>query len=508
MRLLIDNRDPDFILTPDWEAELQRALDQALQSEGISEDVEISLSFVDADEIHQLNRDYRGVDAETDVLSFPLHEAEEVADLKARQGLGLLGDIVINRQRVLSQAQEYGHPEREEAVYLAIHSLLHLLGYDHEIETDKRVMRAREEAIMEALGFDRPAPGEAGADSEPADAACEPADGAEPAAAGPEAGVADATDLTAEADSAAGGADLAPEADPAFHSGFVALLGRTNVGKSTFANALMEQKLCLTSSRVQATRNAIHLIYTDERMQLVLTDTPGIQNPRNALGKAMLKASLGALEGADLVLFITDTSPKPGPIDQAILDKLASLKGSKKILLLNKIDLISPEEVKALVDAYRAMAIFDQILPISALTGQGMGEVKEALYQLLPPGPLYYPEDMVTDRSERFVITEIIREKCLENLKEEIPYGIYVTIEDMKYREDRDLADIQATIHIEREAHKAIVIGREGRMLKKIGTQAREEIEDLIGCQANLKLWVKPDPGWRKKEGKVQDLGY
>lgn len=487
MILYIDNRDGDLDLPEGADQDLQALLGQALTYEGFDPSkCEISLSFVGGDEIHQLNRTYRGVDQETDVLSFPTYEKEDLEKFKGQDQALILGDIVINMDRVRDQAEENGHSNREEVAYLATHSLLHLLGYDHMEAGEKKEMRAHEEAILQGAGLEREGQTDFDLSGQVLDL--------------------DEEDL-GPAGLDGSYQDLGQVSDN-FHSGFCSLVGRTNVGKSTLSNALLGQKVSIISDRVQTTRNTIRVIYTDDRMQVVFLDTPGIQKPRNLLGKAMLKASLKSTDGADLVIFMTDNSPSPGPVDQKVLEKLAGMEGVKKLLVINKVDLIDREKREKLVQTYQALGIFDAILPISAKTGEGLDDLKETIYGLLPLGPLYYPEDMVTDRSERFIITEIIREKCLNNLRQEVPYGVYVEIEDMHYREDRNLADIYATIYVERPAHKGIIIGKQGAMLKKIGSQARKEIETLLGAQANLKLWVKQAPNWRKNSKQIKRFGY
>lgn len=294
-----------------------------------------------------------------------------------------------------------------------------------------------------------------------------------------------------------------------FHSGYCSVIGRPNVGKSTLLNALIGEKISIISDKAQTTRNSIQLIYTDERMQIIFLDTPGVQIPKNELGEAMLRVSRDALDGVDVCLFVTDPGDRIGPLDRKILEELHKLKGTPIILVLNKLDLLEgPEALDRLIGLYEEMELFEMIIPLSAKERQGTDRLLEAVYDLLPEGPQYFDEDAITDRPERFVVSELIREKCLRNLDDEIPHGIYVAVESMKQRPDTGLYDIHATIFVEKESHKGMVIGKGGQMLGRIGKQARLEVEKLLGSRVNLKLWVKVEKNWRKDKKKVKDLGY
>lgn len=454
MKLWVDCRDASMDWTEAEEARLRETLEKGLELEGVEGDPEISVSFVTGEEIRTLNATYRGMDRETDVLSFPVYEAEEIPERKRLGTLDVLGDIVINRERVRSQAEEYGHSEEREMLYLAVHSLLHLLGYDHEEEGDKRVMRAHEERIMRALGVTR---------------AEEPA---------------------------------------AFHSGYVAVIGRPNVGKSTLINHLLGEKLSIISNKPQTTRHKLQFIYTDQRMQAIFVDTPGVQIPKNELGETMLRLSREALEGVDVCLFLTDISSRIGPLDRRILDHLKTIHDIPLLMLLNKTDLASPEVVEAEKRRYEELDIFNVVLPFSAKKGEDLTPLLDRIYRALPEGPQYFPDDMVTDRSERFLITELIREKCLYHMQDEIPHGIHVGIDTMKLRPDGSLYDIYATIYCEKPSHKGMVIGKGGTKLGRIGREARKDIERLLDCHVNLKLWVKVDKDWRRNKKKVERLGF
>ncbi|WP_019132559.1 GTPase Era [Peptoniphilus obesi] len=294
-----------------------------------------------------------------------------------------------------------------------------------------------------------------------------------------------------------------------FKSGFVSVIGRPNVGKSTFLNALIGQKISAISDKAQTTRNIINIIYTEDDMQVVFLDTPGIQQPKNKLGDYMLKISESALNDVDAITYIVDCSPTIGKLDSYIIEKLQEVSANIPIILLiNKIDQIPKEGLLEIINMYNKIGIFKEIIPISALKNDGIKQYINSLRDYLKEGPQFYPEDMITDKSERFVVSEIIREKALRNLKEEVPHGIAVTIESMKERKNKDLTDISATIYVERAAHKKIVIGENGKMIKKIGIDSRKEIENLIDSKVNLKLWVKVNQKWRDEEKGLNKFGY
>lgn len=294
-----------------------------------------------------------------------------------------------------------------------------------------------------------------------------------------------------------------------FKSGFVSVIGRPNVGKSTFLNALIGQKISAISDKAQTTRNIINIIYTEDDMQVVFLDTPGIQQPKNKLGDYMLKISESALNDVDAITYIVDCSPTIGKLDSYIIEKLQEVSTNIPIILLiNKIDQIPKEGLLEIINMYNKIGIFKEIIPISALKNDGIKQYINSLRDYLKEGPQFYPEDMITDKSERFVVSEIIREKVLRNLKEEVPHGIAVTIESMKERKNKDLTDISATIYVERAAHKKIVIGENGKMIKKIGIDSRKEIENLIDSKVNLKLWVKVNQKWRDEEKGLNKFGY
>ncbi|WP_099203139.1 GTPase Era [Miniphocaeibacter massiliensis] len=292
-----------------------------------------------------------------------------------------------------------------------------------------------------------------------------------------------------------------------FKSGFITVLGRSNVGKSTFLNKIMGEKLSIISNKPQTTRNKIKLIYTNEKMQCVFLDTPGIQKPKNKLGEYMLKVSKESLNEVDVVTYIVDTSVNIGENEQYIIDFLKDIN-TPIILLINKVDIVSQEEIEKIKNMYEKLEIFKKIIPISALSGVGIDKYFSEIYEILPEGPMYYEEDDITDQPVKQIVSEIIREKTLNYLQDEIPHGINIVVESMKTRNNSNMYDIHATIVVEKKSHKGMVIGKNGQMIKKIGTGARKDIETFLDSNVNLKLWVKIDPDWRNKDTKLKEYGY
>ena len=289
-----------------------------------------------------------------------------------------------------------------------------------------------------------------------------------------------------------------------YHSGFVTIVGRPNVGKSSLMNRMIGEKVAIVSSRPQTTRSRIMGVLSGEDHQIVFLDTPGIHDPRTKLGEYMMRSVREAMEGTDAVLVILDVTH----ITPDDLKIAAEMKGKKNpaVLALNKIDLVSPENVLA-ATARAAEAGYDEIVPVSAKTGNGVSDLVDCLRKHLPEGPRYFPEDMITDQPERILCAEIIREKALRHLRDEVPHGIGVEIMKIETLSDR-LTEINATVYCERDAHKGIIIGRHGAMLQTIGSEARADIERLLDTHVNLKLWVKIRPDWRNNASDLRNLGY
>ena len=291
-------------------------------------------------------------------------------------------------------------------------------------------------------------------------------------------------------------------------SGFVALVGRPNVGKSTLMNHIIGQKIAITSKKPQTTRNRIQTVYTGDEGQIVFVDTPGIHKAKNKLGDYMVNVAKSCLREVDLILWLVEPTDYIGEGERQIIEQLKTTK-LPVILVMNKIDTVKRDELLLFMDTYRREMEFAEIVPVSAMSGDNVDELIKVIYQYLPYGPYYFDEDTVTDQPMRQIVSELIREKALRNLEKEIPHGIAVVIDRMKYRKSGSgIYDIDATIICERDSHKGIIIGKNGAMLKTIGSQARPEMEDMLECKVNLKLWVKVKKDWRDSDYLIRNFGY
>ena len=293
-----------------------------------------------------------------------------------------------------------------------------------------------------------------------------------------------------------------------FKSGFVTLIGRPNVGKSTLMNHLIGQKIAITSNKPQTTRNRIQTVYTDEeRGQIIFLDTPGIHKAKNKLGEYMVNVAERTLSEVDVVLWLVEPTDFIGKGEQHIAAQLKKAK-VPVILIMNKIDMVDKKDIPRFLDGYRELCDFADMIPVCALRGVNMVKVIRAIFKYLPYGPKFYDDDTVTDQPQRQIAAELIREKALRCLEEEIPHGIAVSIEKMTERRDGMIMDIEATIICERDSHKGIIIGKGGTMLRKIGSQARKEIEKMLEMQVNLQLWVKVKKDWRDSDFMIKNFGY
>lgn len=288
-------------------------------------------------------------------------------------------------------------------------------------------------------------------------------------------------------------------------SGFVSIIGRPNVGKSTLMNQIIGQKVAITSNKPQTTRNRIQTVYTDDVMQIVFVDTPGIHKSKNKLGDYMVNAAKSTLNEADVILWLVEPTDYIGAGEKSIIENLKQVK-TPIILVINKIDTVKKEELLHIIDTYRKELQFAEVVPVSALKGNNTDTLLECIGKYLPYGPWFYDPDTLTDQPERQIVAELIREKVLRSIDEEIPHGVAVTIESMKY--GKKIVDIDATIICERDSHKGIIIGKGGAMLKKIGSMARPEIEDLLEMHVNLQLWVKVKKDWRDSDFLIKNFGY
>ena len=298
------------------------------------------------------------------------------------------------------------------------------------------------------------------------------------------------------------------EQNKGYKSGFVSIVGRPNVGKSTFLNRVIGQKIAIMSDKPQTTRNKVQGVLTQKDSQTIFIDTPGIHKPKHKLGEFMLKVSRNALKEVDIIMFMVNAEQEIGKGDEFIIDMLEGNK-TPVFLVINKIDQIHPDQLAGIIDSYKDKFNFAEIIPISALQGNNVDQLLTTIEKYLPEGPQYYPADQVTDHPERFIISEMIREKVLHLTREEIPHSIAVVIDKIKRDEENEnMIRVQATIMVERDSQKGIVIGKKGALLKQVGTEARKDIEMLLGSKVFLELWVKVQKDWRNKQTHLRDFGF
>lgn len=292
-----------------------------------------------------------------------------------------------------------------------------------------------------------------------------------------------------------------------FKSGFVALIGRPNVGKSTLLNQVIGQKVAIMSDKPQTTRNKIHGVYTTKNAQVIFVDTPGIHKPKHKLGEFLTKVAEKTLNEVDLILFVVNADEQIGGGDKYIIDRLKQV--SKPVfLVINKIDKVHPEQLLPLIESYRNEMEFSEVIPISAMHGNNIQSLLEQIINCLSEGPKYYPDDQLSDHPEHFIVAEMIREKVLQLTREEVPHSVAVTIEQMQRREGKNLIDVHATIVVERASQKGIIIGKNGTMLKEIGSRARRDIEKILGDKVFLELWVKVQEDWRNRSKLLKEFGF
>lgn len=290
-------------------------------------------------------------------------------------------------------------------------------------------------------------------------------------------------------------------------SGFISIIGRPNVGKSTFLNRVIGQKIAIMSDKPQTTRNKVQGVLTTNDAQYIFIDTPGIHKPKHKLGDFMMKVAQNTLKEVDVILFMVNAVEGYGRGEEFILEKFQSIR-TPIFLVINKIDQVHPDELLNIIESYKEKYNFSEIIPISALEGNNVENLLEQIKKYIPEGPQYYPADQVTDHPERFIVSELIREKALHLTREEIPHSLAVLIDKMERRDDKDVVHIMATIIVERDSQKGIVIGKQGKMLKEIGQRARLDIENLLGSKVFLELWVKVQKDWRNKMSQLRDFGF
>lgn len=435
---------------------------------GISNnDAEAETGIISSDEIRALNADRRGIDAVTDVLSFPalqsvalpFDKAAYPDDVNPETGCVMLGEVYICLERATEQAEEYGHSLSRELGFLAVHGLLHLLGYDHENEDNAAEMEGLQETILTSAGLAREAKDE----------------------------------------------DIVVAAEQ--HTGYIAILGRPNAGKSTLINSLVGEKVSIVSWKPQTTRNKILGVANDGNYQLIFVDTPGLHAPKNALGEFMMRSVTAALESVDAVIYVVDGEKGLSPEDKANITRYTGEGGKKVVVAVNKIDHITRERVGQILTDISSMQGLAAVVPVSALRGKNIVPLMDEVKKLIGIAPKLFPDEIYTDRSVRFLASEIIREKAFRLLDKEVPYGVGVAINEYK-ENDRGVTEIDASIIVQKAAHKPIILGKGGEMIKKISTYSRGDIEELIGGKVFLTLWVKVKEDWRDDLSVLNEIGY
>ena len=452
----------------------------------------VTLTFVTPDEIREVNSEQRGIDKETDCLSFPMFDMKEgsfseipsAGDYETDEdGNEVLcyGDILINLSAAKKQSEEYGHSFEREVIFLIGHSLLHLFGYDHIDPEDEKVMIAKQKRLMAAVGlaFD------------------------------------DEIEDVYEMDNHKDESGILPAGELCAHVGTVALLGRPNVGKSTLINCISGMKIAIVSHKPQTTRTNIRSIYNTEDTQIIFTDTPGVHKPGSKMGGIMVEKSFRSAIAADVVLLIADGRfEEPGSVEKRLI-KLCAENKKKVVLAINREDEVGKNALLPITANYSQLYDFADVVPISAKTGKGVETLIEVLSNLLPEGPRLYDGEYLTDQTEREIAGEMIREQILHYTDQEIPHGTAVIVTEFKEsvdeegedEYDRSIVVIKADILCMRKSHKGIIIGHDGKMIKRIGTAARKNIEKMLGCKVYLDLYVKVREDWQNNEAILKETG-
>ncbi len=448
-----------------YKEELFTAAEAACKKLGVDPvDIDVEINIVSEEEIRTLNREERGIDKVTDVLSFQNLEnislpfvKEDYDDINPENNSVLLGEIFICLSRAMEQAEEYDHTVEREISFLCCHGMLHLFGFDHDTAEKEKEMNGLCESILGEIGQTRDKPFE--------------------------------------------------KKESNFRSGFVALLGRPNAGKSTLLNTIVGEKVSIVSWKPQTTRNKIKGIYNEADCQIIFIDTPGLHKPKNSLGDYMMKTAVSATDGIDCIVYVIDGEKGFLPDDNKnIMGYISS--GYKVIAVVNKVDHITKEKVMQILTALNEIKELVAVVPLSALRNRNVTPLIAEIKKLLTDTIRYYDEDSYTDKNMRFITAEIIREKALRLLDKEVPYGIGVEVREYSYREDGSIIDINADIICEKQAHKPIILGKGGSMIKKIATYSRQDLEKITGTQIFLTLFVKVKEDWREDDLVMKSIGY
>ena len=473
-RIYISNVQTLIPVTEEYKKIIKKTVNAALRYEKVAVPCEVSVTFTDNEKIHGLNLSHREKDSATDVLSFPLFEKGDIPQECEEGEYVPVGDIVISLERAREQAESFGHSFEREIAFLTVHSILHLLGYDHEVsDEDEKYMNDTCEAVLTKLGLTREAVFEGVEEQED-----------------------DETEIIEEK----------PEISREdMRTGFICILGRPNVGISTLMNTILGEKVEIVSKKPQTTRNKITGVLTDGCDQFVFIDTPGIHKPKNKLGEFMMKEANDSVVGTDAVVFIVEPTEKPTKVEEEIAAKINSMK-VPAILVINKADAFKKTKILTTIDRFKELCEFKSIIPISALENDGVDIVISELRPYLKNEPWYFEADMITDQPIRQIAAEVIREKLLRTLDDEIPHGVAVVIEG--FEEKKNMISIRAELYCEKEAHKKIIIGKNGESLKKVGTFAREDLEKLFEKKIYLDLWVKVRENWRDSMLNLNRLGF
>lgn len=455
--------------TNKFEALIKKTVDATLTRLETEIDViDVEISFLNQEEMAELNKNERGIDAVTDVLSFqsiedialPVLKENYPMDINGEDESVIIGEVFICDKKAEEQAKEYGHSIDREIAFLTCHGMLHLLGFKHDNEEDEQEMIRITEEVLSNIGL----------------------------------GINEAKESV-----------IVEKGE--LKSGFVAVMGRPNAGKSTLVNTIVGEKVAIVSWKPQTTRDKIMGIYNEPNYQIIFLDTPGLHTPKNNLGKYMMKSASSALDGVDCIIYVIDC--EKGYNDRDKLNIVAYLNaGNKVIAAVNKVDHVTPEKVFEILTELNKLQNLTAAVPISALRGKNIEPLKGEIKKLLTDHIKYYPEDQYTDKNMRFMAAEIIREKTLRLLDKEVPYGIGVDISEYVYLEDKKIIEINADIICEKAAHKPIILGKGGSMIKKIGTYARQDLEQMTGEKIFLTLFVKVKEDWRESESIMKDLGY